>query len=133
MNAENARATIMIVAGIRSSRHPTPAPVAESLVKRYSVKHLTNDALLHGLKALVAHDRVTTAEMLAHMAEVDERRLYAPAGYPSMYAYCVGEFHLAEEAAFKRIHAARAARRFPVLKTARRFWSPTRQTSGCPH
>src|SRR5262245_39033173 len=32
-----------------------------------------------------------------------------------MHAYCVGELRLCEQAAFKRIHAARAARRFPAI------------------
>jgi hypothetical protein len=74
--------------------------------------------LLRDLAALVARDRATTAELLAHLAEVDARQLYLPAGYPSMYAWCVGELRLSEEAAFKRIHAARTARRFPAIFTA---------------
>ncbi|HEU4333742.1 MAG TPA: hypothetical protein VFT32_04550 [Candidatus Eisenbacteria bacterium] len=83
-----------------------------------SLTHLSDDALLRELARLVAHDRVTTAALIAHMAEVDARRLYAPAGYPSMHAYCVGELHLSEDAASKRIQAARAARRFPILLDA---------------
>src|SRR5207247_290864 len=47
--------------------------------------------------------------------EVDERRLYLPAAYPSIYSYCVGELRLCEQAAFKRIRAARTARRFPAI------------------
>jgi 5-methylcytosine-specific restriction endonuclease McrA len=81
----------------------------------YSLTHLSDGTLLRGLAALVARDRANAAQLLAHIAEVDARRLYAPAGFPSMYAYCVGELHLSEEAAFKRIHAARTARRFPDL------------------
>src|SRR5437867_9308817 len=81
----------------------------------YSLSHLSDRALLRDLAALVAQDRVTTAALLAHLAEVDERRLYLPAAYPSMYAYCVGELRLCEQAAFKRIHAARTARRFPAI------------------
>jgi hypothetical protein len=42
---------------------------------------------------------------------VDERGLYRPAAYPSMVAYCIGELRFTEEAARKRIHAARTARR----------------------
>src|SRR5439155_26062502 len=56
--------------------------------------------------------------ILAHIAEVDARRLYAPAGYPSMHAYCVGELRLSEDAASKRIQAARIARQFPALLDA---------------
>jgi hypothetical protein len=58
---------------------------------------------------------VTTAELLAHIAEVDARRLYLPAAYPSMFQYCVEELHLSEDTAAKRIQAARVARRFPIL------------------
>ncbi len=84
-------------------------------MSRYALSHLSDRSLLDGLARLVARDRATTAEMLAHIAEVDARKLYLPAAYPSMYAYCVGELRLSEDAAFKRIKAARAARRFPVI------------------
>jgi hypothetical protein len=52
--------------------------------------------------------------MLAHISEVDARRLYLPAAYPSMYEYCVGALHMSEDMALKRIQAARVARRFPA-------------------
>jgi 5-methylcytosine-specific restriction endonuclease McrA len=84
-------------------------------VKRYSLSHLSDDALLRDLASAIARERTATAEVLAHIAEVDTRRLYVPAGYPSMYLYCVRELHLSEDAAFKRIQAARAARRFPAI------------------
>jgi hypothetical protein len=82
---------------------------------RYDLAHLSDSVLLRDLTALVAQDRSTTADLLAHIAEVDARRLYAPAGYSSMFAYCVEELRLSEDAAGKRIQAARAARRFPAL------------------
>jgi hypothetical protein len=81
----------------------------------YSLSHLSDGALLRDLAALVAQDRATTAALLAHLAEVDARKLYLPAAYPSMYAYAVGELGLCEQAAYKRILAARAARQFPAL------------------
>ena len=84
----------------------------------YALANLSDSALLRDLATLVARDRTTTAQLLAHLAEVDARGLYRPAAYPSMYAYCVGELHLSEEAAFKRIHAARAARQFPAIFAA---------------
>ncbi len=77
--------------------------------------HLDDATLLRSLSALVARDRATTAEILAHIAEVDRRRLYLEAAYSSMFAYCVGELRFSEDAAYKRIQAARAARRFPRL------------------
>ncbi|MGH7725111.1 MAG: hypothetical protein ACREOU_06740 [Candidatus Eiseniibacteriota bacterium] len=87
-------------------------------MRTYSLAHLSDAALLCGLHTLVARHRMTTAELLAHLAEVDERRLYAPAGYPSMHAYCVGELHFSDDAAYKRIQVARAGRQIPVLLAA---------------
>jgi hypothetical protein len=77
--------------------------------------HLSDPVPLRGLTSLVAQDRATTAALLAHLAECDVRRLHLPAAYPSMFAYCVHELRLSEDAAYKRIQAARVARRFPVI------------------
>jgi hypothetical protein len=45
-------------------------------VKSYSLSHLSDQILLRDLSALLAQDRTTTAALLAHIAEVDARRLY---------------------------------------------------------
>ena len=82
---------------------------------KYSLSHVSDAALARDLAAAVAGDRASTAILLAHIAEFDARKLYVPAAHPSMYSYCVHELKLSEEAAFKRIHAARAARRFPAI------------------
>ena len=84
-------------------------------MRAYMLTHLSDATLLRDLTELVAQDRTTTAALLAHVAEVDARKLYLGAGYPSMFAYCVGELRLSEDAAFKRIKAARAARRCPAI------------------
>ncbi|MGH7725692.1 MAG: hypothetical protein ACREOU_09705 [Candidatus Eiseniibacteriota bacterium] len=84
-------------------------------MRAYLLTHLSDSALLRDLQALVVRDRITTAVLLAHIAEVDTRRLYAPAGYPSMHAYCVEKLGFSDDAAFKRTQAARVARRFPLL------------------
>src|SRR5437867_8173834 len=84
-------------------------------MRSYSLSHLSDGDLQRGLVSLVARDRTNTAALLAHIAEYDARRLYVPAGFPSMYLYCVHELHLSEEAARKRIHAARTARQFPAI------------------
>jgi len=84
-------------------------------MRTYSLCHLSDQTLLRDLTALVAQDRSTTANLLAHIAEVDTRRLYLPAAYPSMFAYCVHELRLSEDAACNRIKAGRAARQFPAI------------------
>jgi 5-methylcytosine-specific restriction endonuclease McrA len=84
-------------------------------MKDWSLAHVPDHALLRELSAVASRERVALADVLAHIAEVDARRLYLPAAYSNMHAYCVGELRMSEDAAFKRIRAARAARDFPVL------------------
>jgi hypothetical protein len=102
-------------ADIRSEQLPALAPVEEFLVKSYSRSHLSDGTLLSNLVSRISQERHTTAELLADIGEVDERRLYAPAGYSSMFAYCVQELRLSEDSAYKRIQVARTARSFPVI------------------
>jgi hypothetical protein len=85
---------------------------------QYILDHLSDSALLTNLTALVSRDRRSRATLLAYLAEVDARRLYAPVGYSSMFAFCVEELRFSEGSAARSIHAARAARRFPALFTA---------------
>ncbi len=84
-------------------------------MRAYSLSHLSDPELIRGLSSAVAQHHAATATLLAYIAETDDRRLYIPAGYPSMYAYCVEELHLSEDAAYKRIRAARTARDFPAV------------------
>src|SRR5690349_3013564 len=74
--------------------------------------------LVAGLKALVVQERALSAAILEHLGEVGARKLYLPAACASMHVYCVRVLGMAEEVAFKRIRAARAARRFPVVLEA---------------
>jgi hypothetical protein len=87
-------------------------------VSTYSLSHLSDSTLLRDAAAHHAGDCKSTAVLLAYLAEIDARKLYLPAAYPSMYAWCLGELHMSEDAARKRIHAARAARRCPALFAA---------------
>jgi len=42
--------------------------------------------LLHRLAELMRQSRRVEADVVAHIAEVDERRLYAREAFPSMFA-----------------------------------------------
>jgi hypothetical protein len=84
-------------------------------MSRTTLARLTDSTLLRDLKTLVAQERSATALLIAHLAEVDARRLYAPAGYPSLFNYCVEELHFSEESACRRIRAARVARAYPAV------------------
>lgn len=80
-----------------------------------SVSHLADSAVLSKVRELVVRGNAITAELLVYLAEMDERKLYLPAGYPSMHAFCTGELGMSEDAASRRITAARKARLFPLV------------------
>ncbi len=80
-----------------------------------SIDRLSDEQLLADLKATVARERDATARLIALLAEMDARRLYLAHGYSSLFVYCTRCLHLSEHAAYGRIEAARAARRFPVI------------------
>jgi len=84
-------------------------------MRSYDVTGYTNSRLEHDLSAHTVEERERTALILAEIAEFSHRKLYAPAGFSSMHAYCVGRLGFTDDAAYNRIHAARAARRFPLL------------------
>jgi 5-methylcytosine-specific restriction endonuclease McrA len=85
------------------------------MTSRDLLSTLSNEALLAETVRLAARERAATAELIEALAEVDARRLYLGEGCSSMYAYCTRVLRLSEHAAYGRIEAARAARRFPVV------------------
>jgi hypothetical protein len=76
---------------------------------------ISDDALLLRLAELTRDSRRVEADLVAHIAEVDARRLYAREAAPSMFAYATERLHLSEAEAYLRIAAARASREHPQL------------------
>ena len=76
---------------------------------------MTDDELLRRLGELLRSSRRIESDLVAHIAEVDRRRLYAREATPSMFAYCTEVLHLSEAEAYLRITVARASREHPVL------------------
>src|SRR5476649_1295713 len=85
--------------------------------ERYCLGRLGNDELLAGLSDLVRRGNELTADLLAHLAEVYERRLHLQLGFPSLFAYCIESLGFSESAAGRRIAAAKVCRRFPAAFT----------------
>ncbi len=77
--------------------------------------HLDDAALIERVRALHGRSCTVLADLLAHLAELDRRRLYADAGFDSMHAFCVRKLGMSDQAAFKRVRVARTARRFPAI------------------
>lgn len=78
-------------------------------------RSLADDELLRRLGVLVSMSTRLEAVLVAHVAEVDARRLYLREACSSMFVYCVERLHLSEGAAYLRITAARASREHPML------------------
>jgi hypothetical protein len=79
------------------------------------LRQLTDNALLAQVRHLARCERETTVRLVAHLAELDERKLYLGEGCSSLFTYCVEVLHFSEHAAYGRIQAARATRKFPVV------------------
>jgi hypothetical protein len=78
-----------------------------------AASRLSDRELLRRVSALAGNERQATVELIAHLAEVDRRKLYLGEGYRSLFRYCVDTLRLGEQATYKRMVAARACRRFP--------------------
>ncbi len=76
---------------------------------------LAERELLERFASLVRQDRTTTAALLAHIGEIDRRKLYLKHACPSMFAFCVERFHMSEAIAAKRVRAGRTAYRFSLI------------------
>ena len=81
------------------------------------LKSISDDELLGRLTTLVRQSRRVESELVAHVGEVDRRRLYAREATSSMFVYCTEVLHLSEHEAYMRIAVARASRKYPVLLT----------------
>ncbi len=101
--------------------HPTPVPFGDLMNgSPKDLEDLGNPELLAATHALVRRGCAVEADLLRHLGEVDARRLYLEEACSSMFVYCVRVLHFSEAAAYKRIRAARAARKSPELLAALR-------------
>jgi hypothetical protein len=81
------------------------------------LRALSDEKLLRALSALLSESRRIEWNLVAHIGEVEERRLFAREACDSMFVYCTEVLHLSEHEAYLRIAAARAAREHPMLLT----------------
>jgi hypothetical protein len=81
----------------------------------WKLEHLSNAQLLESLSSVLCSQQRTLAGLVAHLGEVEDRRLHLEAAYGSMFAYCVSRLGMSEDEACRRIELARLARKFPAL------------------
>lgn len=77
---------------------------------------LSDSQLLVEVRRLVGTERQATARLIVALGELDARRLYLGEGCSSLFTCCTQVLHLSEHAAYGRIEAARAARKWPVVQ-----------------
>lgn len=87
-------------------------------MRRRPLSRLDKNELFRRFNLARARERGISAEVLAYIAEIDRRKLYRDRGYGSMFSFLVGEHGYSDDAALKRIQAARASRSFPILLSA---------------
>ena len=80
-----------------------------------TASRLSDDALLARVKLLADRERFASVELIAHLAESRPAASISARACPSLFRYCKEILHLSEHAAYNRIAAARAARKFPVI------------------
>src|ERR1051326_2537987 len=76
---------------------------------------LSDGELVDEVRNAVASECGATAKLISLLAEFDERRLFLGAGCPSLFIYCTEVLRLSEHAAYGRIAAARASKRWPKI------------------
>jgi 5-methylcytosine-specific restriction endonuclease McrA len=101
----------------RHERARKSACYAETMNQATSIElcDRSDEELLSGVTKLTGSHRELTALIVAHLAEIEERRLHLLAGFSSMFDFCQRKLGFSEGEAFRRILAARLARRFPVV------------------
>jgi hypothetical protein len=81
----------------------------------WALQGIADDELEASLSGLLGAGARVEARIVAHLAEVEARRLHLLAGYSSLYDYCRKRLGFSEYEAFIRIAAARVARSYPVV------------------
>jgi hypothetical protein len=92
--------------------HETTALMEHDLIAQLDAQPDT--VVLAGAERLAANHHRNVADLVAHVAVVDSRLLFAPR-FSSLFRYCCGALRLTEGAAANLIETARAARRYPLI------------------
>lgn len=81
-----------------------------------NLKHLTDTCLLNDTKELAYRYRQITTQLLHHLKEIDERKLYCELGYSTLFLYVVQELGFSESSASRRISAMRLLKEIPDIE-----------------
>jgi Asp-tRNA(Asn)/Glu-tRNA(Gln) amidotransferase B subunit len=80
-----------------------------------NLKSLSDSSLHKGLIELARRERALLSQILAHLREVDNRKLYSAHQCSSLFDYCVRMLKYSEGQAARRVSASRLLREVPEL------------------
>src|SRR5437868_2287026 len=81
---------------------------------------LGNEELLAATRQILRRGCVVEADLLVHLAEIEERELHLEMACSSMFTFCVTRLGFSEDAAYNRTIVAQAGRKFPAIIEALR-------------
>src|SRR5437762_6637765 len=82
-----------------------PGQMIYTVMQNQCPSRLSDRELMAHVERLARLAREATADLVAHLAELDARRLYLGAGYPSLFAYCTERLRISEYGAYNRMSA----------------------------
>lgn len=79
------------------------------------IQNTSNDKLILNFENLVRTERKITHVVLLHIAEIEERKIYAELGYDGMYSYLTRGMGYSEGSAYRRLQSARLLKQVPAV------------------
>src|SRR5437763_17026864 len=79
---------------------------------------LGNEELLAATRQILRRACVVEADLLVHLAEIEERELHLEMACSSMFTFCVTRLGFSEDAAYNRTTVAQAGKKFPATIAA---------------
>ncbi|WP_413582054.1 HNH endonuclease [Bdellovibrio sp. HCB288] len=80
--------------------------------------HISNQEVLNRLKKLAHTERKITHLILWHLVEVENRKLHLELGYASLFKYLTMHLKYSEDAAYRRMQAAKLFKKVPTVEKA---------------
>ena len=90
----------------------------------FSLRLLSDAAVVASLKSSLARERSETATIVAHLADLDTRDVCLREGYPSLFVYCRDALGMSEGEAYNRIES-------PALRAGFLSYSRCWRTAEC--
>lgn len=97
------------------------------------ISSLSDDELWERTRIVAWDEHAASCDLVELLVEMDKRNLPLMRMEVSLYDYCVHYLHFTEEAAYRRIRAARAIRKFPPISVMLREGKLTIETVALLH